>query len=172
MTTNYITPDDLHTVLQLLTPGNRIVCELAIATGLRISDVLGIRTADLAQRMTIREAKTGKRRRIYIPVDLLTRIANQAGNPWAFPGRDPAKHRSRQAVWADIKRAAKACRLDANAGPHSLRKVYAVDLMRKYGDVAKVQAALGHDRLETTMLYAMADLMAQRRPPKTRRRKD
>ena len=52
--------------------------------------------------------------------------------------------------------------------PHSMRKVYAVDLMRKYGDIAKVQKALAHDRIEVTMLYALADspVIAPERPKK------
>lgn len=31
-----------------------------------------------------------------------------------------------------------------NVGPHSFRKIYAVDLMEKYGDIERVQRALNH----------------------------
>ena len=60
-------------------------------------------------------------------------------------------------VWRDVKRAAKAFRLPQNVGVHSLRKVYAVDqLRRSRGNVAKVQRALNHSEAATTMVYAMA----------------
>ena len=85
-------------------------------------------------------------------------ILDQAGRTWAFPGaRDQAKHRTRQAVWADLKRAARALRLDANVSPHSMRKCYAVDLMDRTGDLQCVQEALSHEDQATTLLYALAD---------------
>lgn len=163
MTTTYIDGDQLELVLALLTPPNRLACQLAIHTGLRIGDILAIKTEQLKPRMTIREAKTGKSRRITIPAKLLREIQSQAGEIWAWPGRDPAKHRTRQAVWHDVKRAAKAIRLTANIGPHSLRKTYAVRQFRRTGDLSKVQGLLNHGDLATTMLYAMADQLTQQR---------
>jgi site-specific recombinase XerD len=74
-----------------------------------------------------------------------------------FPGSKPGKHRTRQAVWKDVKRAAAALCLIANAAPHSARKVYAVELLRKYGDIDRVRRALNHGGLEVTLIYAMAD---------------
>ena len=78
-------------------------------------------------------------------------------NPGADGICQRKKHRTRQAVWKDIDRTAKALRLPVNAGSHSMRKGYAVDLMHKYADLEKVQRALNHDNPTVTMLYAMAD---------------
>lgn len=151
-------------MLALLMPSNRLACQLALHTGLRINDVLSIRTEQLRPRLTVREHKTGKGKRITIPKQLLSSIREQAGETWAFPGRDPSKHRTRQAVWADIKRAQRALRLPDNIGPHSLRKTYAV---RKFtangGDLAAVQRALNHSDVAVTMLYAMADHLTRQR---------
>ena len=81
-----------------------------------------------------------------------------AGKKYVFEHKnDPERHRTRQAVWKDVKRAAKAFRLPQNVAPHSARKVYAVDLLAKYGDIAKVQRALNHSGPSVTMIYAMAD---------------
>jgi hypothetical protein len=42
-----------------------------------------------------------------------------------------------------------------------MRKAYAVDLMHKYGDIEKVQRDLNHASPMITMVYAMADVLAQ-----------
>lgn len=157
MKTDYLLHREVGHVLAALTPGNRLVCEVMLHTGLRVGDVLGLRTEQLQPRLWVRESKTGKRKQIGLPRDLLQRIKAQAGPEWAFPGRKPGTPRTRQAVWADVKRAAKAFRLPQNAGTHSMRKVYAVELLERYGDIERVRRALNHDRVATTLIYAMAD---------------
>lgn len=150
-------------MLALLTTGNRLACRVALHTGLRIGDVLSIRTRDLGQRMTVTESKTKKRRRVHLPAGLLSEIREHAGAVWAFPGRlDESKHRCRQTVWSDLRRARRALRLPETVGTHSMRKIYAVKLMKRYGDLNRVQRALGHDNETTTMLYAMADQITAR----------
>lgn len=163
MKTEYLLHREVGHVLAALTPQNRLVCEVMLHTGLRVGDVLALRTQQLASRMWVTERKTGKRKQVGLPGDLLGRVLAQAGKEWAFPGRRGDKPRTRQAVWADVKRAARAFRLPQNAGTHSMRKVYAVDLLERYGDIQRVRRALNHDRLETTLIYAMADkvLMAK-----------
>ena len=161
MTTEYLLDREVDLVLMALTPANRLVCQVMLHTGLRVSDVLSIRTEQLKPRFWITEQKTGKRRMIGLPGPLLEAIREQAGAVWAFPGRfrdtqGREMARTRQAVWKDVKRASRAFRLPQNVAPHSLRKVYAVDLLEEYGDIAKVQKALNHDREATTLIYAMA----------------
>ena len=110
----------------------------------------------------VTEKKTGKRRMVGLPAALLEEIRKGAGDVWAFPGRDPRKHRTRQAVWKDIKRSATAFRLRENLTPHSLRKVYAVELLERYGDFDKVRRNLNHAYDSTTSLYAMADVLTKK----------
>lgn len=157
MTTAYLLDREVSHVLAALTPSNRLVCRVCLHTGLRLGDVLALRTQQLQPHFWVRESKTGKRRQVGLPAGLLADVKEQAGEVWAFPGRDPAKHRTRQAVWADVKRAGKAFRLPQNVAPHSFRKVYAVDLLRRYGDLDRVRRALNHGSYATTMVYAMAD---------------
>lgn len=149
---------ELDLVLRLLTPDNRLVARVMLSTGLRVGDVLGLRPDQIKPSVTITEGKTGKRRRVRMPQRLCDDVLARAGRVWAFPSpRDATRHRTRQAVWADLKRAQRACRLSANLGTHSMRKAYAVRLMARYHDLARVQADLQHDRPEVTMLYALAD---------------
>lgn len=169
MTTEYLLQREVELVLAALMPGNRLAMRVALHTGLRIGDVLALRTAQIKPRFWITEQKTGKRRCVGLPEDLRAEVLAQAGEVWAFPGRKPGKHRTRQAVWKDIKRAAKAFRLPVNAGTHSARKVYAVELMREYGDIKRVARNLNHSHEGTTMIYALAD--AQRKANCSQRRK-
>lgn len=161
MKTEYLLNREVDYVLAALTPSNRLVCQVCLHSGARLSDVLALRTEQLKPRFWYTEAKTGKRRMMGLPGPLLDAVRAQAGPVWAFPGRAPDKHRTRQAVWKDVKRASVAFRLPQNIGPHSFRKVYAVDLMKKYGDIERVRRSLNHGSQTVTMIYAMADGLLQ-----------
>ncbi len=157
MRTEYLLNREVELVLAALMPANALALRTALRTGLRIGDVLLLRPEQLKPRFWVTEQKTGKRRQVGLPGPLLADLRSEAGEHWVFPGRDPVKHRTRQAVWKDMKRAAKAFRLPVNIGPHSARKVYAVELMRKYGDIDRVRRALNHNSETVTLLYALAD---------------
>ena len=163
MTTEYLLDRELGHVLAALTPQNALIMEVCLHTGLRISDVLSLRTTDLRPSMWVVEKKTGKRHRCGLPGPMLARVRAQAGPTWAFPGRTPGKPKTRQAVWKDVKRAAKAFRLPQNVAPHSFRKVYAVRLLEKYGTIERVRRALGHSSSSVTAIYAMADALLEKR---------
>lgn len=159
MRTRAIEKQSWEVLAALLTPANRLVVEIMLRTGLRVSDVLGIRTAQLKQRFTVTESKTGKSKQVSLSKSLLERLRAQAGSVWLFEGqRDTSKHRTRQAVWSDIKRAAKAMRLTGVVAPHSARKSVAVDEYRKSGSVDVVRQKLNHDRIDTTLLYLLSEL--------------
>lgn len=169
MTTEYLLRREMEHVLAALTPSNRLVCRVCLQTGLRVGDVVSLKTRDLKGQFWVTEAKTRKRRRVNLPRELLDQIRAQAGEVWAFPGRKPGQHRTRQAVWADVKRAAKAFRIRQNIAPHSFRKVYAVELLRRCGDVKRVQRALNHSDCATTMIYVMAaELLETKRRGKSK----
>lgn len=176
-TTEYLLDRELDAILYALTPGNRLVARAQLETGLRVSDVLGLQFWQLRPQFWITERKTGKRRHIGMSAQLIDEIraeaaeriparalrdarARKVGAPvcWAFPGRDWRKHRTRQAVWRDIRRVARAYKIPVTAGTHSMRKIYAVRLRDKYGDIDRVRRALNHDDVSITLLYAMADL--------------
>lgn len=154
---------EVEHVLALLCSQNRLICRVILATGLRIGDVVSLRREDIRPQVWITESKTGKRRHIGFDADLRRQILAQSGSYWAFPGRKAGQHKTRQAVWADIHRAAQALRMPLVAGPHSLRKTYAVDLMHRYGDLQRVRRALQHDNDAVTVIYAMADHIRESR---------
>ena len=164
MRTDWVARAEYDHLLAALMPPNRLALEIAEANGLRISDALSIRTTQLARRMTIRELKTGKTRRVYLSDELLFRARRMAGRKWVFEGRlDWRKHRTRQAVYKDLRRIAKMYRLRERVGTHTARKIYAVAAYHRTGSISRVQQLLHHDREAVTVLYALADQLTARR---------
>lgn len=168
MRAGWLRTPELDHVLAALTSANRRVMETCLATGLRVSDALCLRTEAVraAQdgRLTVVELKTGKHRRIHLPRELQLRMLQHAGRVWVYEGRlDWRKHRTRQAVNKDLARAAKALRVKVHISPHSTRKAWAVDEYHRTGSLTRVQRELCHSDPSITMLYAMADVMEQRK---------
>lgn len=163
MVTDYIKPDEMDCVLMALMPVNRLVCRVCLATGYRVGDVLALTRDQVARacdtgRLSLIEDKTSKRRAVSVSKVLMREVLAQSGSAYAFPHRDDARrHRTRQAVFKDVKKAAKALRIRDNVAPHSLRKIYAVKKYRASGDIRRVRDALNHDNELVTLLYALAD---------------
>lgn len=170
MKTEYLLNREVELVLAALTPENRLVMRVCLATGLRVGDVLALKPAQLKSHFWVTEKKTGKRRQVGLPEPLLTDLKKAAGKNWVFESRtNPKKPRTRQAVWKDVKRAGVAFRLPQNVAPHSFRKVYAVELLQKYGDIDRVRRALNHSSDSVTMIYALADMQLNAKFSRRRR---
>lgn len=168
MRTEVTTVQNFEKILYLLTEQNRLIMQVALNTGLRISDVLSITRKDLndflqGKKILITEQKTGKNRILDINKDLANKMLLQAGSKFIFEHRlDQNKHKTRQAIFKDVKRAKKSLRIKQNIAPHSARKMYAVHLMEKLNDINKVRDIMQHTDTETTMLYAFADIMSKK----------
>lgn len=165
--TTYATRAQLEHVLAALMPTNRLVVRLCMATGLRVSDILELKTAQLRRRQTIRERKTGKTRRITWPAALYEQMQQQAGRIWVFEARcDPQRHRQRQTVWKDIKHAEYVFKrsgvvaIGQNLGTHTARKYAAVEAYRQ-GGLSKAQRVLNHSDPLITRIYALSDVEVQ-----------
>lgn len=182
--TDFITTDYWGTILNCLTPANALVCEIALQTGWRIDDCLSLESKALEKAIekgttsiTIIEQKTNKKSTKRLSKSLFSALMEQKGVIFVFQGRDNIyQHRTRQAVWADLKRARKALRIKENLAPHSLRKAYAVDMLQSGKDLDKIQKALNHTHQSDTLIYALADTYTQLklkngyRPPHKRKK--
>lgn len=155
----YIDDERLRLILELLTYENYLVCCVALQSGLRISDCLAITRKQIFQKsFTVVEQKTKKKKRIRLSAELLNALRSICGDIYVFEHRtDKSRHRTRQAVYNDIRRACKALRIKGVVSPHSLRKHYAVELMRNGVSLPEIQKALNHDSDLVTMLYCLAD---------------
>ena len=113
MRSRWVESDKMKLILALLTPPNQLAIELSLRYGMRIGDILNLRTEEVQRgAFSYREEKTGKRRRITLNSVIQRELLSQAGKLYVFEGRtDWRKHRTRQAVYKDIRRAAVALRL-------------------------------------------------------------
>ena len=171
MRTEYLLDREVDMILGAMTHGNALVLRVSLHTGLRIGDVLALRPEKLKPHFWVTEQKTGKRRQVVLPQPLLSKLQKHAGHFLVFPSPvDNRKHLTRQAVWKDVKRAARAFRLPQNVAPHSMRKVYVVELMKKYGDIKKVARSLNHSSESITLICAMADQLLEQKQARQRAR--
>lgn len=162
---SFIDVDSLQEIFKRLQPINRVVCEFCLYSGFRIDDVLSMHTADIVRAvdnnywLCLNERKTGKSRSVRINKEIVGRLLSISGTVFVFEcNRDIYKHRCRQTVYRDFKKAAAdVLGADTSASVHSLRKCYAVNLFRETGDLFKVQRDMNHSSIGTTALYAMAD---------------
>ena len=170
MRSDWANPEQMEHILAAMMPDNRLVMRVCMATALRVSDALNLRTDKLRQRMTVRELKTGKNRRIYLPIELYHALVANAGKIWVFESRtDATKHRTRQAVYKDVKRAAAvfqrtgALNRKQNVTTHTGRKVAAVDEYHRTGSMTAAAKLLNHSSEAVTALYALADALTDKK---------
>jgi integrase len=131
---------------------------VSLETGLRIGDVVKLKGGNVREDgIHYKAKKTNKNGVAKISAEL-RRALPKSKTKWLFPS--PYKHGAhitRQCVWSRIKRAAKNAGVDADGiSPHSMRKVFAVELYREKGFKA-VQDALQHSNSATTEIYSFAD---------------
>lgn len=134
---------------------------VSLETGLRIGDVVALkRNAVKKDGIHYQAMKTKKRGIAKISAKTRKKLLENGLNceKWLFPSPYKAgKHITRQAVWQRLKKAGKSCGVDLEGlSPHSLRKVFAVELYREKGFQA-VKEALQHNYSATTEIYTFAD---------------
>lgn len=145
----------------------RLLCliELLYATGLRVSELVGLTAqAATAERDFILVKGKGGRERL-VPVSQTARDAlnaylstlrksGQAGSKWLFPSSGAAGHLTRQHFALELKALGREAGLDsAKLSPHVLRHGFASHLLEGGADLRAVQQMLGHADISTTQIY-------------------
>ena len=146
---------------------------VSLETGLRIGDVVKLRKSNLqADGLHYKAQKTGKNGVAAISADLRRKLSARRGK-WLFPSPyKKGEHITRQAAWARVKAACKRAGIDAEGiSPHSMRKVFAVELYREKGFKA-VKEALQHNSAATTEIYSFADWSTGKNADEPLKRRD
>ena len=149
--------------------GTRLYCvvELLYATGLRISELVGLPLAAARRdpRFLVITGKGGKER--IVPLSEPARSAlrkylecrdqflpGARPSRWLFPSRGRAGHLTRQRTGQMLKElAAKAGLAPEKLSPHVLRHAFASHLLDHGADLRSVQQMLGHADIATTQIY-------------------
>lgn len=146
--TRPITPAELRQLLKLLQDPAALAVRISADTGLRVSDVLGIRCGDLARTMAVTERKTGKRRKVTLRPSTLA-----AAKAYAKHGGEYLIDCDRSTIYRRIRAAAQQLGYE-HVSMHSIRKLYARRYCAAHG-LAATQRELQHDYLSTTLLYVL-----------------
>lgn len=147
---------------------DRAMIEVLYATGLRVSELVGLKVNDinLLDGFVITMGK-GRKERI-IP---LGKKAIAAVNSWlelrpaVLHGRESlalfvtprGKGFSRMGFWKLLRRYARGAGIAKAISPHKLRHSFATHLVERGADLRIVQAMLGHADLATTQIYTHVD---------------
>lgn len=173
MRAKYIDEDELVFLQDHATSSEFLPLAVSLETGLRIGDVLKIKHSDVRGCYVYFVAqKTGKAGKARISRALALQLQKPNSSIWCFPGRDNTKPLTRQAVWKRIKRLCEKSGINPDGiSPHSMRKVFAVELCKTDGaEVAR--RALQHNDLQTTELYILSDWTTGQNADKPLTRKD
>jgi integrase/recombinase XerD len=142
-------------------PRDLMIFQTTYAAGLRVSEVVRLRVADIdSSRMSlhVRAAKGRKDRFVPLSAVLLLRLRDywREYRPrlWLFPGGKPGGHLSAASVQRACQRAVRACGISKKASMPTLRHSYATHLLESGTDLACLQKLLGHNQLSTTLRYA------------------
>jgi integrase/recombinase XerC len=181
--------DEMQTLVEIPTDRpdgkrDRAILELLYSSGLRISELTGLRWRDLdLDDASVRVTGKGRKTRI-VPVggkalaalrDLRELDQVTSGDEPVFRGRNgapitPSRVRSRMKFWAAERG------ITRRVYPHLMRHSFASHMLESSGDLRAVQELLGHADIATTQIYTHLDFQHLARVydaahPRARRKK-
>jgi integrase/recombinase XerD len=154
---------DPHQALRL-----QALMDIAYASGLRISELVGIRLDAVIKdpAYLIIKGKGGTERLVplsmtaresikaYLEVRTCYLSAGQKDSQWLFPSRGKSGHLTRRRVGQLLDEMADQAGIDrSHVSPHVLRHAFATHLLEGGADLRVVQTFLGHADISTTQIY-------------------
>lgn len=145
---------------------DRAMLETLYATGLRVSELVGLTLGQISLSAgVVRVLGKGRKERL-VPLGeealhWIERYLAQA-RPALLQGRGESEAlfvtrrggpMTRQMFWTLLKRHAAQAGLAAHLSPHTLRHAFATHLLNHGADLRVVQMLLGHSDLSTTQIY-------------------
>jgi integrase/recombinase XerD len=146
---------------------DRALIELLYATGLRVSELVGLRPADLnleASFLTC-TGKGDKERLVpigdeaarwvsrYIRDGRAALLGRRSSSRLFVNARGGGPGLTRVGFWKILKGYAKQGGLKTSLSPHTLRHSFATHLLERGADLRAIQMMLGHADLSTTQIY-------------------
>jgi integrase/recombinase XerD len=153
---------DLSTALGLR---DKAMLELLYATGLRVSELIGLSWSDLEINLGVLRCrgKGSKERLIPVGKSALRAIEAyvQRGRPALAKGRETpflflnrrGQGLSRVGFWKLLRRYGRAAGITTPLTPHMVRHSFATHLLERGADLRSIQLMLGHSDISTTQIY-------------------
>lgn len=145
---------------------DKAMLELLYATGLRVSELVGLTMSDVSLRQGVVRVigKGNKERLVPMGEEAVYWLENylEHGRPWLLNGvsidtvfpSNRSQQMTRQTFWHRIKHYAVQAGIDSEKlSPHVLRHAFATHLLNHGADLRVVQMLLGHSDLSTTQIY-------------------
>ncbi len=144
---------------------DRAMLQLLYASGLRVSELVGLSLLDLDldQGVVAAFGKGSKRRMVpfgEVAADALRTYLHLGRPNWAAKVHSPhlflterGGPMTRQGFWKLLGRYARAAGVDRPISPHKLRHSFATHLLERGADLRAVQTMLGHADIATTQVY-------------------
>ena len=145
---------------------DRALIELLYATGMRVSELIGLRPADVnleASYLTC--TGKGDKQRI-VPIgdeaaawvlrylrDARPGLLGKRKSQWLFVNARGGTGLTRVGFWKILKVYARQAGLATSLSPHMLRHSFATHLLERGADLRAIQMMLGHANLSTTQIY-------------------
>lgn len=144
---------------------DRAILEVMYATGMRVSELVGLKLSDLHLSLgLVQTLGKGDKERI-IPlgdyaIQWLERYLDEArpllvANPsetHVFVNHH-GTGLSRQGIWKNLKQLVREAGINKEVTPHTLRHSFATHLLENGADLRTVQELLGHADISTTQIY-------------------
>lgn len=167
----YLTARQIDALLAAPDPSTRLgvrdraILEVLYATGLRVSELLRLRSEDLDLEVGVLTAFGKGRKERLVPLGsearawVLRYLAE--GRPALLGRRRAAElflsqrgaRLSRMGLWSVVRRHALTASVAQTLTPHVLRHSFATHLLEHGADLRSLQAMLGHADISTTQIY-------------------
>jgi integrase/recombinase XerD len=168
----FLSLEDVERLLQapdVATPRglrDRALLELLYATGLRVSELVGLRLSDVRPDEGYLQCMgKGSKQRVVPMGDEAARwlqryltevrpgLMGERASPHVFVSMRLSRRLSRVGFWRILKAYGRAAGLRAHLSPHVIRHSFATHLLDRGADLRAIQAMLGHADLSTTEIY-------------------
>jgi integrase/recombinase XerD len=145
---------------------DRALVEVLYATGLRVSELVGLRSTDVRTDKGYLQCmgKGGKPRlvplgdeaaravRQYL-VEGRPKLVRDRDSPWLFVNARGGRRLWRSGFWKILKALGQKAGVRSHLSPHVVRHSFATHLLERGADLRAIQAMLGHADLSTTQIY-------------------
>lgn len=144
---------------------NRAIIEVLFSCGLRVSELVNMKLSDLylEDRVLLVRGKGNKERLVPVSSKAIAELKR-----WFFdrnlmkikPGEDDyvflnrrGAHLTRTMILIMVKRQAEEAGIKKTISPHTFRHSFATALLQGGADLRSIQAMLGHEKIDTTLVY-------------------